>query len=643
MAVPSVLVRHKSVRITSSTGVLWLSQGVLSRSGRGALWESSSRRGRGSAWQRRSSAPGWLDAPIRRQRAPSISTGPHPPGRSRASPRRALAIHRSGRSSRTISPPVRAWRSDAPFPDRAAWRSGKVPAGLMICDGLISGHLGLDLVRPFVDPADEVLRLAEADFPQEIRDAARADAGLAVHADLVGRAELVHPRRTLGYRHQDRLVQAGDLPFHRLANVEEADRVAPVEPLLQLRDRDLELLPDLFRWTPQAAELLVVDEFLDRRIRSADRALGVLAQLELPELHPERVEDEETTDQGVAASEEKFDRLDRLDRSDNAREHPEHSALRTRRDEAGRRRFRVQTPVTRTLRRVEDARLAFEAEDRSVDVWLVQEDRRIVHEVSGREVVRSIDDDVVVFQNVQCVLRGEARLVRLDVDVRVDLSDALLRDVDLLAADVFRPVQHLALQVRLVDHVEVDDPETADAGGAEVLGERHAESPGADDDGGRLLEFQLPRHADLGQDQVPGIALDFRRHEHVLALRSQPIHQRKRTARDAGDDRDRVSLLQGGRILLEVADVLLVDVDVHEVPQSAVVRVQMTPKLVEAVHEVVEGLFDAFGLDVHRIVVRRVLTKGRRNDDPDRSHGRTCSMTVLYLRFVPRVLRIRIR
>src|SRR2546425_10948536 len=97
----------------------------------------------------------------------------------------------------------------------------------MICDGLISGHLGLDLVRPFVDPADEVLRLAEADFPQEIRDAARADAGLAVHDDLVGRAELVHPRRNLGYRHQDRLVQAGDLPFHRLPATEEGDPRCP--------------------------------------------------------------------------------------------------------------------------------------------------------------------------------------------------------------------------------------------------------------------------------------------------------------------------------------------------------------------------------------------------------------------------------
>src|SRR5439155_13954066 len=445
MAVPTVIVRHKSVRITSSTGVLWLSQGVLSRSGRGALWESSSRRGRGSAWQRRSSAPGWLDAPIRRQRAPSTSTGPHPPGRSRASPRRALAIHRNGRSSRTISPPVRAWRTDGPSRDRAAWRSGKVPARLMICDGLISGHLGLDLLRPFVDPADEVLGFTEPNLPEEVRDPARADAGLAIDDDFVGRAELVHSGRNLGHRHQDRLVQASNFPFHRLSNVEEDDRFAPIDLLLQLRDRDLELLPDLFRRTPQAAELLVIDEFLDRRSRSADRALGVLAQLELPKLHPERVEDEETADERVAPPEEKLDRLDRLDRPDDAREHTEHPTLRARRDEARRGRFRVQASVAGALGRVEDARLAFEAEDRSIDVRLVQENGRIVHEVAGREVVRPIDDDVVVFQNAQRVVRRETRLVRLHVDVRVDLGDPFFRDLDLLAADVFRPVEHLAL------------------------------------------------------------------------------------------------------------------------------------------------------------------------------------------------------
>src|SRR2546422_11378448 len=67
----------------------------------------------------------------------------------------------------------------------------------MICDGLISGHLGLDLLRPFVDPADEVLGFTEPNLPEEVRDPARADAGLAIDDDFVGRAELIHSGRNL--------------------------------------------------------------------------------------------------------------------------------------------------------------------------------------------------------------------------------------------------------------------------------------------------------------------------------------------------------------------------------------------------------------------------------------------------------------
>src|SRR6266705_1012445 len=153
----------------------------------------------------------------------------------------------------------------------------KVRAWLMIFHGgLVARHLGLDLVRPLVDSAGEVLHLAEAKVPQEVRDAAGANAGLAVHDDFVGRAELVHAGGHLGHRHEDRLVQPRNLPFHRLADVQEHDRLALVDLLLQLPDRNLKLLADLLRRPSQATELFVVDEFLDRRIRAANRTLGVL-------------------------------------------------------------------------------------------------------------------------------------------------------------------------------------------------------------------------------------------------------------------------------------------------------------------------------------------------------------------------------
>src|SRR5213594_1481705 len=120
----------------------------------------------------------------------------------------------------------------------------------------------------------------------------------------------------------------------------------------------------------------------------------------------------------------------------------------------------------------------------------------------------------------------------------MDRLGAKRKDV-LMPAEIKRYSRHLNL------------PEVGMAGQLK-LKQSSALIIGAGDQGGRLFELQLPRHADFGQVQVPGIAFDFRRHEDVLPFRSEPIHERKRTARDARDDRDRVAFLQGGRILLEV-------------------------------------------------------------------------------------------
>ncbi len=221
------------------------------------------------------------------------------------------------------------------------------------------------------------------------------------------------------------------------------------------------------------------------------------------------------------------------------------------------------------------------------------------------------------------------------VDVRVDLSDPLFGHVDFLSPDVLRSVQHLALEVRLVDHVEIDDPETADAGGAQVLRERDSEPARANDESRRLLEPQLPGHSDFGEDQVSRVPLDFGRHQDIFALRSESVHQGERSAGDAWDNRNRVTRLEIRRILLQITDVLFVHVDVHEISQPPIICVQVTSELVELVDQVPKRLFDAVRLDLHGIVIRGVLTKRRRDDDSDRGHGRVGFMTVLYLRFAP--------
>ena len=65
----------------------------------------------------------------------------------------------------------------------------------------------------------------------------------------------------------------------------------------------------------------------------------------------------------------------------------------------------------------------------------------------------------------------------------------------------------LTLQVRLVDRVEVDDAERADARRGQVKQRRRAEAARAHDEHLRVLQALLPGHADVGDDQVARVAL----------------------------------------------------------------------------------------------------------------------------------------
>ena len=91
--------------------------------------------------------------------------------------------------------------------------------------------------------------------------------------------------------------------------------------------------------------------------------------------------------------------------------------------------------------------------------------------------------------------------------VRVERVDRLLGGVDLRDADPLAGVDHLALQVREVDVVVVDDPERADAGGGEVQRGRRAEPAGAEQQHLRVEQLLLALDADLGQQQVARVAL----------------------------------------------------------------------------------------------------------------------------------------
>jgi hypothetical protein len=82
-----------------------------------------------------------------------------------------------------------------------------------------------------------------------------------------------------------------------------------------------------------------------------------------------------------------------------------------------------------------------------------------------------------------------------------------LADIGLEPADVGLAVDDLALQVRLVDHVEVDDAERAHSRGRQVEQGRRAQAAGTDAQHPGVLQPLLPGHPYLRDDQVTGVAL----------------------------------------------------------------------------------------------------------------------------------------
>ena len=70
----------------------------------------------------------------------------------------------------------------------------------------------------------------------------------------------------------------------------------------------------------------------------------------------------------------------------------------------------------------------------------------------------------------------------------------------------FVPCKHLALQIRHVDDVEVDESECADASGREIQRERRAEPARADEQDATALSFRLTVDADVGKDEMPAVS-----------------------------------------------------------------------------------------------------------------------------------------
>ena len=112
--------------------------------------------------------------------------------------------------------------------------------------------------------------------------------------------------------------------------------------------------------------------------------------------------------------------------------------------------------------------LTFKPEYRAVDIWLTCKHTDIIGQIARSEIVRAVDDHVVISHNSLCVLTGQPALEQLDFNVWIDIAETVARLFEFAAADVFCSVKNLSLQIGELDAVEIDQSKFSYASRGEI-------------------------------------------------------------------------------------------------------------------------------------------------------------------------------
>src|SRR5207247_2966886 len=106
-----------------------------------------------------------------------------------------------------------------------------------------------------------------------------------------------------------------------------------------------------------------------------------------------------------------------------------------------------------------------------------QQHAGVIHQVARGKVVGAVDHDVVVLHDVERVLAGDGDFVPVDLHEWIDVQHAVGGRVQFLASDVFGAVDNLPLQVRVIHHIEIHEPDAAHARCRQVQAQPGAPPP----------------------------------------------------------------------------------------------------------------------------------------------------------------------
>src|SRR2546425_6731697 len=264
----------------------------------------------------------------------------------------------------------------------------------------------------------------------------------------------------------------------------ERNRIAPAE-----RSQDLR---------PLRAQVLTFP--LD-----ASRTIGAAPDVNPLDVRMPSVDHKE--DPGWGLSKEQPKRLARLDRPHHGRGRVEDARGLARRETSRWRRLRVETTETRGGRSANRERHPVRRDGPAVHERDVRLDRRLVEQEPSLEIVRSVDDDVGVAQEVPDRRRVDILRERLDLDLRGHGTDPLPGGVRLRPGHLRFRVQRLPLEIRELDDGSIDQPKMPDAWPGQKVGGDASQGAPTDHDGSGPGELPLALHANLGKDFLTTISI----------------------------------------------------------------------------------------------------------------------------------------
>jgi hypothetical protein len=199
-----------------------------------------------------------------------------------------------------------------------------------------------------------------------------------------------------------------------------------------------------------------------------------------------------------------------------------------------------------------------------------------------------------------------------DLDAGIQRANPLARRLELGPSHVRSAIDDLTVQVAGIDYVEINDAQRADAGRRQVHGGWRTQASGPDANHARGFQLALPLDADLRHDQMPAVSLD-------LLVRQLRRFLRRRNVRPSGNrghDADRVARLEAGLLAVQMPDIFVVHVHVHEAPQPAIFSVEVAAEIAVLRDEAFEDVADSAAFDLDDILTAGERPERCRNQYP---------------------------